>query len=96
MIEINPPEEDRWITQKALYAYYDEVRLASMFVESDKDMNAIYGYEIDGQIKEIEGEFESWEEAEHEFLLIMQEYFDDQIKYYKELYDMIDFMIEED
>jgi hypothetical protein len=91
--EIIPPEQENWITQEALYAYNDCVRLGSLFVENigaGEEIEAIYEYEIDGHINLLPNECETWNEAVEEFLRVMEDYFSDQEKYYRELQDMIE------
>jgi hypothetical protein len=98
MIEIIPPEQENWITQKALYAYDDSVRLGSLFVEkigAGTEPEAIYEYEIDGHINLLPGDCETWDEAEKEFLTVMLDYFIDQENYYRELQDAVEKLMDE-
>ena len=89
--EVIPPEREEWITQRALYAYDGSIRVGSIFAQKEVnngEINAIYGYEIDGSIEEMPDDYDSWEEAEKVFLEYMYDHFEDEEHYFNSLKKM--------
>lgn len=89
LIEVHP-EKDAWITQKVLCAY-ETHRIATLFVESDENLNPVYGYKfLDGSEQELLDEdcIESWEDAEKVFLEIVYDLLGDEENYYNDLKNM--------
>lgn len=89
------PEDENWITQKVLYAYYGTIRLGSLIAVMGKNNNAIYGYEINGYTKPLPDNCKTWKEAEDVFLEVMYDHFDDEESYYNDLKHMCNELIQE-
>lgn len=85
LVEVTP-EKENWITQKVLYAY-DTYRIATLFVECDDEMNAVYGYQfLDREAQELyDDDIHSWNDAERIFLEITADLLADEESYYNEI-----------
>lgn len=88
LVEVTP-EKENWITQKVLYAYGTE-RIATLFVECDDEMNAVYGYQfLDRGVQELDDDdIHSWNDAERIFLEITADLLADEERYYADVKNM--------
>ena len=89
LVEVTP-EKDIWITQKILYAY-ETHRVAALFVETDENLNPVYGYQfLDGSVEELPDSdyIKNWEDAEKVFLEVVCDLLGDEERYYNSLKDM--------